>query len=95
MFLSLYRNLAGSPSDMFVDNNILTIIYCIESFSQMNDPLNIELIPRCGCVAKQFVRASVIIHCYSQISLLVAMQIMPCSCKIHAMSMNYFVSSCL
>ena len=29
-----------------------------------------------------------IVHGYSQISLLVAMQIMPCSCKIHAMSMS-------
>ena len=35
-----------------------------------------------------------IVHGYSQISLLVAMQIMPCSCKIHAMNMNSFVSSC-
>ena len=35
-----------------------------------------------------------IVHGYSQISLLVAMQIMPCSCKIHAMNMHFFVSSC-
>ena len=32
-----------------------------------------------------------IVHGYSQISLLVAMQIMPCLCKIYAMSMNSFV----
>ena len=35
-----------------------------------------------------------IVHGYSQISLLAATQIMPCSCTIHAMSMNSFVSSC-
>ena len=34
------------------------------------------------------------VHDYSQISLLVAMQIMPCSCKIHAMNMIFVVSSC-
>ena len=35
-----------------------------------------------------------IVHGYSQISLLVATQIISCSCKIHAMSVNSFVSSC-
>ena len=35
-----------------------------------------------------------IVHGYSQISLVVTMQIMPCSCKIHTMSMNSFVISC-
>ena len=35
-----------------------------------------------------------IVHVYSQILLLVATQFMPCSCKIHAMSMSSFVSSC-
>ena len=35
-----------------------------------------------------------IIHGYSHISLLVVIQIMPCSCKLHAMSKNNFVSSC-
>ena len=36
-----------------------------------------------------------IIHGYSQISLVVETQIISCACKIHAMSLNSFDSSCL